>query len=684
MGGLFETSILKGDLKNNYTKLEPIDYNVYGVTHKCKDAKTNNSVTIRIVNKKYLEKVCGTKNIEDCFDIIRQEIDTLKRMDGEYSLHLIEDTETPDAFYIVMDIWDTNLEKYLLNLKRGLTIDEIKKLFKKLNIVFKRMYDNRIIHGNLKLSNILIKNDKNEIIPLLSEYGKKAALDERLNIMQSTSQYSAPELLIGEDYDYKVDLWSIGIILYQLYFNEFPFDGETQVAIFNDIKKKKNLKKCNENYYFNDLIKKLLVIDSNYRMTWEKYFSHKFWENDERENNENKENENNENENNDIENENNENDKNKFQYMFKKYKKNKSIKLKYYNVFYCLNDIDNLLNDNNLENLQKLEVSVDKTNKDEPIENLIYQELTKKVPIDKLLKLVLYGCNLKNIDILTRLLAVNLLELDLSRNGINNIEILSSIQYDKLVTLNLSHNDIYNIEPLINVSFKNLKNLNLSHNLISNIEPLSQVPLNNLEKLKLASNKIRDIQVFTKVPFINLTFLDLKNNKISDTSNVFPYISMSNLLYLDLSHNSIKTIEGLNVNQYNNLISLDLGDNDINNIDLLKEVLFNDLSKLVLSDNNIQDVHIFAEVPFKNLKELNLSYNKIGNIDIVNFMVFEHLEKLDMNGNEISDLKPLNQANLNDLKELELKYNKLKEDEGNDIILKDLKAKYKNLKLIYN
>ena len=65
-------------------------------------------------------------------------------------------------------------------------------------------------------------------------------------------------------------------------------------------------------------------------------------------------------------------------------------------------------------------------------------------------------------------------------------------------------------------------------------------------------------------------------------------------------------------------------------------------------------------------------------------MVFEHLEKLDMNGNEISDLKPLNQANLNDLKELELKYNKLKEDEGNDIILKDLKAKYKNLKLIYN
>ena len=139
-------------------------------------------------------------------------------MDGEYSVHVIEDIETDDSFYIIMELWDTNLEKYLLNLKRGLTIEEIKKLFKKLNKVFKRMEENNIIHGNLKLSNILIKNDKNDLIPMLSDYGKKASLDERLNIMQSTTHYSAPELLMGEEYDYKVDLWSIGIILYQLYY----------------------------------------------------------------------------------------------------------------------------------------------------------------------------------------------------------------------------------------------------------------------------------------------------------------------------------------------------------------------------------------------------------------------------------------------------------------------------------
>ena len=680
MGGLFETSVLKGDIKNNYSKPEPIDYNVYGVTHKCKDIKTNNMVAIKIVNKKYLEKVCGTKNIEDIYDMIRQEIQILKQMDGEYSVHVIEDIETDDSFYIIMELWDTNLEKYLLNLKRGLTIEEIKKLFKRLNKVFKRMEENSIIHGNLKLNNILIKNNKNDLIPMLSDYGKKASLDERLNIMQSTTHYSAPELLMGEEYDYKVDLWSIGIILYQLYFNEFPYDGETQVSFFNDIKKKKNLKKCEENYYFNDLIKKLLVIDPNYRMTWDKYFQHKFWTagGDENANEEN--NLKNDNQNENIE----ENDINKIKSKFKYlYRRNKEKRTKYYNVFYCLNDGENPVNENNVEDLKKLEIPVD-PNKDEPIDNLVYQELTKRLPIDNLLKLILYGCNLKSLDILTKLLSFNLIELDLSRNGINNIEILSSVCYDKLLNLNLSHNDIYNIEPLANVSFKNLKSLNLSHNLICNIEPLAQVPLNDLDKLKLSSNKIRDISVFQKVPFTNLSYLDLRNNKISDTINALTNISITNLYHLDLSHNSIKTIEGLNVEQYKNLTTLELGDNDISNIDLLKEVKFNNLSRLDLCDNNIGDVSAFGEVPFKNLKELNLSYNKMGNINIVNIMKFDHLEKLDMNGNEINDLKPLIQAPLNELKELELKYNRLKEDEENENILNDLKDKYKNLKIIYN
>ena len=694
MGGLFETSTLKGDLKNTYNKTEILDYNVYGVTHKSKEAKTNQMVAIKIINKKYLERICGNKNLEDCLENIRHEIGCLKIMEGEYSIHLIESTETNDFFYLVMDLWDLNLEKYLKNSKKGLPIEEIRNLFKKLNIAFKRMFDKNIIHGNLKLENILLKNENGKNTPFLSDYGKKAALDDRLTIMQSTTHYSAPELLIGDDYDYKVDLWSIGVILYRLYFNEFPFNGDTQVSIFNDIKKKKKLKKS-DNYYFDDLIKKLLVVDSNYRISWEKYFNHKFWKYDQ--DNSQKLDENNLYE--EVEEDESETDENNKWKRESKYRSKllKNSKNKLFNIYYCVQDNDLIQNDksnknnknkiikNNLQDLKKIEIMEEEGNNEISTNNLIFNEINKKVLLDNLIKLVLYGCNLENLDIIKILNPINLLELDLSHNNINNIEDISFASFEKLITLNLSNNNIINIDPLINVPFRNLKNLYLSNNIISDLEVLSLVPFRNLDKLKISGNKIKDISIFTKVPFINLTFLELKNNKIKDISNTLGFISISNLIYLDLSHNLIKAIEGLNAIQFQKLITLDIGNNEICNIDLLSDVYFKDLKKLNLYDNKIENVDVFGKVPFKGLKELNLSYNKIKNVDIINFMIFENLNKLDLNGNEISDLKYLKQSiKLKELKELLLKNNKLKEKEENKSILKNLKNKYKNLNLVYN
>ena len=693
MGSFFETSTLKGELKNEYTMMEVIDYNVYGITHKCKETNTNNLVAIKIINKKYLERICGNKNLEDCLESIRQEIQSLKDMEGPFSVHLREYAETNDRFIIVTDLWDTTLEKFMKMKKTGIKMEELKRVFTKLNVAFKRMYDKDIIHGNIKLDNILLKNVNGRYNPLLSDYRKKAALDDRLTIMQSTTHYSAPELLIGDEYDYKVDLWSIGVIMYRLYFNEFPFNGETQVAIFNDIKKKKNLKKSN-NCYFDDLIKKLLIIDSNYRITWEKYFNHKFWKSNEEILDNSKINGNNnlkediedasESENNSV-------------LLIRRESKYRSFRLKnsrnkYYNIYYSMNDnINDIItninykNNKNLHDLKKLEIEVEEKNKDKPIENIIFKELLKTVELNYLTKLILYGCNLNSTEIVNKLNPTNLLELDLSHNYINNIEYLSISNFDKLITLNLSHNNIFSIEPLINVGFINLINLNLSNNIINDIEDLALVHFLNLDRLKLAGNKIRDISVLTKVPFTKLTYLELRNNKITDISKALGNISISNLIYLDLSHNSIKTIEGLNVKQFKNLMILDLGDNQISNINLLNEVFFKDLNKLNLYDNNIEDVNVFRQVPFKGLKELNLSYNKIKSINIINFMIFEYLDKLDLNGNEINDLKSLNLSDLMKVKELQLKNNKFNStDEENNHFLSIIKKKYKDLKLIIN
>ena len=43
----------------------------------------------------------------------------------------------------------------------------------------------------------------------------------------------APEILKGEEYNYKADLWSIGIIIYRLYFGKFLFPVEKQALVNN-------------------------------------------------------------------------------------------------------------------------------------------------------------------------------------------------------------------------------------------------------------------------------------------------------------------------------------------------------------------------------------------------------------------------------------------------------------------
>ena len=64
----------------------------------------------------------------------------------------------------------------------------------------------------------------------------------------------APEILKGEEYNYKCDLWSLGIILYRLIYGNFPYIGEIEKAVINHIDKfgKKVINKI-DNKELNDI-----------------------------------------------------------------------------------------------------------------------------------------------------------------------------------------------------------------------------------------------------------------------------------------------------------------------------------------------------------------------------------------------------------------------------------------------
>ena len=250
--------------------------------------KTGEKVAIKRLKKEILYKY-GNYLINAFW----KEIDSMKKCDCENSVRLIRNFETKHNYNIIMELCDTDLLCHLNNRPQPFSVDEVRDTFIQLNNVFKIMHKNNIIHRDLKLGNILIKytdEKKQKFIPKLSDYGFSKDLNSQ-NVTQThlgTPATMAPEVMMNTLYDDKCDLWSIGVMMYQLHFKQIPYQGFTEEEI---------LKKIQFNYprlqpndpILKDLLSKLLVMDPSKRITWNQYFNHPFFKGNEN-NTQNKEN----------------------------------------------------------------------------------------------------------------------------------------------------------------------------------------------------------------------------------------------------------------------------------------------------------------------------------------------------------------------------------------------------------
>ena len=281
-----------------YERIDEIGAGAYGYVYKGKEKGTNELRAIKVMKieriRENLSSQYDIKEIKEqlklCIEGFIQEFENMKicSKDNENSVKCYKYFNNKDNFTIITELCDQNLlqllNKRIEEEERGFNSEEIYEIMKGLNNTLKIMKENNIIHRDLKLENILIKYDDKEhkeYTIKLSDYGcskRLISLSKNCKTHAGTSSYMSPEVLNGGEYNYKCDLWSIGIIIYRLIFGKSPFIGETEIALFNNINKcgNKNLKKT-ENEELNDLIKKLLEKDPLIRINWDEYFNHPFF-----------------------------------------------------------------------------------------------------------------------------------------------------------------------------------------------------------------------------------------------------------------------------------------------------------------------------------------------------------------------------------------------------------------------
>ena len=213
-----------------------------------------------------------------------RELAIMEKCSCKNSVEIYGYFDTEEAFVIAMELCDNTLLKELAKTKNGFNAKEIKEILMQLNNVFKKMNENNIAHRDIKLNNILVKylnKEKTKFKVLLSDYGvskQLSSITKRYKTHAGTQIIMAPEILSGEEYNNKCDLWSLGVNIYQLYTKKQPYNGSFDKVILNQINKLgKSVLDVIKDEKLKDLLSKLLVKDPKYRISWEEYFEHDFF-----------------------------------------------------------------------------------------------------------------------------------------------------------------------------------------------------------------------------------------------------------------------------------------------------------------------------------------------------------------------------------------------------------------------
>ena len=122
-----------------------------------------------------------------------------------------------------------DLQTYIKNKK--LSESEIWDIYEQLLIGLNYLHNYNIIHRDIKTTNILIKKNKKILI---GDFGISKILKNKYNFTNTiigTPYFMSPELVKGNSYNKKADIWSLGCLLYEIVYNKVPFDAKNMYQL---------------------------------------------------------------------------------------------------------------------------------------------------------------------------------------------------------------------------------------------------------------------------------------------------------------------------------------------------------------------------------------------------------------------------------------------------------------------
>lgn len=185
----------------------------------------------------------------DLLERFQREAQVVAKLRHQNVVQVFDYDTVEDHPYIVMEyIKGPSLSKYLavLHKKSGrLELPEIARILTGVAHALQYAHDGGVIHRDIKPGNILLTSHTTEAThdkplprdfqPVLTDFGLvrflNSARQTTAGQTAGTPAYMSPEQARGEVTDGRTDIYSLGIVLYEMLAGKIPFDGETTVSI---------------------------------------------------------------------------------------------------------------------------------------------------------------------------------------------------------------------------------------------------------------------------------------------------------------------------------------------------------------------------------------------------------------------------------------------------------------------
>ena len=251
----------------SYSTRHCIGQGSYGKVFEGHDEISKQSVAIKQMDLRFFESDKYLKSQ------LQKEIEVLKCLKHINVVRLIDVMQSLNSLYIVTEICrDGDLRE--LCMKKKLTENDALGMFFQILDGFENLVQNGIIHRDLKPANILIHDGVYKI----ADFGFARFVGNFNNcLLQScvgSPLYMAPQVLSRNKYSTKCDIWSLGVILYEVLFGDTPWKGRDERDLLNNIRRLplnlNNNQKLSK--FTEDTLKRMLTIEEKDRITWEELF----------------------------------------------------------------------------------------------------------------------------------------------------------------------------------------------------------------------------------------------------------------------------------------------------------------------------------------------------------------------------------------------------------------------------